>query len=119
MIPAPLLDHHATVWRPSEKRGTSGLRDTIRSWTKVEGSKRVGLILKVNHERRADTGGGERTDGEYDGICNAEVDVSEGDVLEVYSGRMSPVNLKVDQHDAAGGMSAELVLIPFTGKLAS
>lgn len=116
MIPAPLLDHHASVWRYSEKRGTSGLRETVRTWTK---GKRVGLILKVNHERRADTGGGERTDGEYDGICNAEADIRSGDVLEVYSGRMSPLNLEVDEHDAAGGMSAAMVLVPYTGKLAS
>ncbi len=119
MIPAPLFQHHASVWRYSEKRGTTGLRETIRSWKKVEGSKRVGLILKVNHERRADTGGGERTEGEYDGVCNPDVDVHEGDVLEVYSGRMSPLNLEVDEHDSAGGFSAAMVLIPFTGKLAS
>lgn len=117
MIPAPLLTHRATVWRKSEKRGTGGLRETIRSWTKVEGAKRVGLILKVNHERRGDTGGGERTEGEYEGICNGGVDIVEGDVLEVYSGQMSPLNLKVDEKDQPADIA--LVLVPFVGKLAS
>ncbi len=118
MIPAALFDHRATVWRYRELRGAT-FREKNRQWSQVKNSKRIGLILSVTRERREDTGGGERTTGEYAGACNAHVDVEEGDVLEVYSGRMSPVNLEVDEHDAPGGMTAELVLVPFTGTLAS
>ena len=118
MIPAPLLDHRATVWRYRELRGTS-LREKTRQWGRVSRARRIGLILKANRERRDDTGAGERTTGEYMGVCNATVDVCEGDVLEVYSGRMSPINLRVEEHDAPGGQTAELLLIPFTGTLAS
>ena len=118
MIPAPLFDHRATVWRYREPRGAS-LREKTRQWNRVSSARRVGLILKVNRERRDDTGAGERTTGEYSGVCNARIDMCEGDVLEVYSGRMSPLNLKVEEHDAPGGQTAELVMVPFTGTLAS
>ncbi len=118
MIPAPLFDHRATVWRYREKRGSS-LREITRQWVRVPQARRIGMLLKVNNERRADTGGGERTVGEYEGTCNAHVNVLEGDVLEVYSGRMAPINLKVQGHDAVGGMTAALVMVPFVGKLAS
>lgn len=118
MIPAPLFDHHATVWRHRERTGTQ-LREVTRQWSPVKNSRRIGLILSVTRERREDTGAGERTTGEYAGLCNTYVDVEEGDVLEVYAGRMAPIQLRVDQHDAEGGMNAELVLVPYTGKLAS
>ncbi len=118
MIPGPLFDHHATVWRYTEARGAS-LREKARQWKRVEGALRIGLLLKATREAREDTGAGERTTGEYSGTCNARVDVEESDVLEVYDGRMAPLNLKVEAHDAAGGMTAELVLVPFTGELAS
>lgn len=118
MIPGAVFDHHATVWRYGEARGAS-LREKVRQWKRVEGARRIGLLLKANREAREDTGAGERTTGEYAGTCNARVDVGEGDVLEVYEGRMAPVNLKVEAHDAVGGMTAELVLVPFIGELAS
>ena len=118
MIPGPLFDHRATVWRHRELRGAS-FREKTRQWSRVSSAKRIGLLLSVNRERREDTGAGERTTGEYAGVCNARVDVCEGDVLEVYDGRMAPLNLKVDEHDALGGMTAELVMVPFTGTLAS
>ena len=118
MIPAPLFDHHATVWRYNELRG-SALLDTSRQWKQVAKARRIGLILEVNREARDDTGAGERTTGQYTGTCNAHVDVRGGDVLEVYRGRMAPLKLKVEEHDAAGGMTAALVMVPFVGKLAS
>ena len=118
MIPAPLFDHRATVWRYNELRGTA-LLETSRQWKQVDSAKRIGLILAVDREARDDTGGGERTTGEYSGTCNAHVDLRGGDVLEVYRGRMAPLNLKVEEHDAAGGMTASLVMVPFVGKLAS
>ena len=118
MIPGPLFDHHATVWRYGEARGAS-LREKVRQWKRITSARRIGLLLKANREAREDTGAGERTTGEYAGTCNARVDVTEGDVLEVYEGRMAPINLKVDGHDAVGGMTAALVLVPFTGELAS
>ena len=118
MIPAALFDHHATVWRHREVVGAS-LREKTRQWSRVSTARRIGLLLKVVRERREDTGAGERTTGEYEGFCNARVDVCEGDVLEVYSGRNAPVNLKVDEHDAPGGLTAEMVLVPFVGELAS
>lgn len=118
MIPAPLFDHHATVWRYRELRGAS-FREKTRQWSRVQGARRIGLILQVNREARDDTGAGERTTGEYAGTCDAHVDVQGGDVLEVYGGRMAPLNLKVEEHDAAGGMTAALVMVPFVGELAS
>ena len=118
MIAGAIFDHHATVWRYSEARGAS-LREKVRQWKRVAASRRIGLLLKANREAREDTGAGERTTGEYAGTCNARVDVCEGDVLEVYDGRMAPINLKVEAHDAVGGMTAELVLVPFAGSLAS
>ncbi len=118
MIPGAIFDHHATVWRYGEARGAS-LREKVRQWKQVEGAKRIGLLLTANREAREDTGAGERTTGEYAGTCNARVDVTGGDVLEVYDGRHAPLNLKVEEHDAPGGMTAELVLVPFTGELAS
>ncbi len=118
MIPAPFFDHRATVWRYRELRGAS-LREKTRQWRRVSRSRRIGLLLKVNREAREDTGAGERTTGEYAGTCNAHVDVCEGDVLEVYYGRNAPIQLKVQQLDAVGGMTAELVMVPFTGQLAS
>ncbi len=92
MIPAALFDHRATVWRYREKRGTS-LREKTRQWRRVPKARRTGLRLRANREARDDTGGGERTTGEYTAVCNPWVDVVEGDVLEVYSGRMAPLNL--------------------------
>ena len=118
MIPAALFDHRATVWRYNELRGASLLEKT-RQWRRVSTAKRIGLILEVNREARDDTGAGERTTGQYAGTCNAHVDVRGGDVLEVYRGRMAPLNLKVEEHDGAGGMTAALVMVPFVGKLAS
>ncbi|MDK1102494.1 MAG: hypothetical protein QGD93_02555 [Actinomycetota bacterium] len=118
MIPAPLFDHRATVWRYRELRGAS-LREKTRQWRRVSSARRVGLILKTDREAREDTGAGERTTGAYSAVCNAHIDVTEGDVLEVYSGRMSPLQLKVEAHDAAGGMTAVLGMVPFTGQLAS
>ena len=118
MIPAPLFDHHATVWRYSEARGAS-LREKVRQWKRVSTARRTGLLLKANREGREDTGAGERTTGEYSAVCNAYVDVCEGDVLEVYAGWMAPIKLKVEAHDAVGGDTAEMVLVPFTGTLAS
>ncbi len=118
MIPAPLFDHRATVWRYRELRG-SAFREKTRQWRRVTSSRRVGLMLKVDREARDDTGAGERTTGQYAGTCNAHVDVQGGDVLEVYYGRHSPIQLKVEQLDAVGGMTAELVMVPFTGELAS
>ena len=105
MIPAPLLDHRATVWRYLEKRGSS-LLETTRQWGRVSTAQRMGLLLEANREARDDTGGGERTTGEYSGTCNAHVDVCEGDVLEVYSGPNAPINLKVEGRDPSGGMDA-------------
>ena len=118
MIPAPFFDHRATVWRYRELRGAS-LREKTRQWQRVSTARRVGLLLKANREARDDAGAGERTTGEYSATCNARVDVLEGDVLEVYYGRMAPIKLKVEAHDAAGGMTAALVMAPFTGQLAS
>lgn len=118
MIPAPLFDHRATVWRYREIRGTS-LREKTRQWHRVSSAHRIGLILEAIRERREDTGAGERTTGEYTGTCNARVDVCEGDVLEVYWGRMAPINLKVEGGDAPGGMTRKMDLVPFTGQLAS
>lgn len=118
MIPAPLLDHRATVWRYSEVRGAS-LLEKNRQWKRVTTARRMGLILKASREARGDTGAGERTVGEYSGACNAHVDVCEGDVLEVYWGRNAPINLKVEAHDASGGQNADLVMVPWTGELAS
>ncbi len=118
MIPANIFDHHATVWRYRELRGTS-LREQVRKWTKVAGSRRVGLLLKVGREARDDTGAGERTTGEYTGTLNAHIDVQGGDVLEVYSGPLSPLQLKVEEIDPAGGMTVALMAVPFTGELAS
>lgn len=118
MIPAPLFDHRATVWRYRELRGAA-LREKTRQWKRVTTARRMGLLLKVNREARDDTGAGERTTGEYAGTCNAHVDVQGGDVLEVYYGRHAPIQLKVEQLDAVGGMTAELVMVPFVGKLAS
>ncbi len=118
MIPAPLFDHRATVWRYRELRGSS-FREKKRQWKRVSAARRIGLMLTANREARDDTGAGERTTGEYAAVCNARVDVQEGDVLEVYSGRMSPLQLKVEAHDAPGGMTAALVMVPFTGELAS
>jgi len=118
VIPAALFDHRATVWRYRELRGAS-FREKTRQWKRVSTARRMGLLLKANREARDDTGAGERTTGEYAGTCNARADVCEGDVLEVYYGRMAPVNLKVEAHDAVGGMTAELVMVPFVGKLAS
>lgn len=116
MIPAPLFDHRATVWRYNELRGASLLQKT-RQWKRVASARRIGLILKVDREARDDTGAGERTTGQYAGTCNARVDIRGGDVLEVYRGRMAPLNLKVEEHDAVGGMTASLVMVPFVGKL--
>ncbi len=118
MIPAPLFDHHATVWRYRELR-TAALRNRERQWSKVATARRIGVLVKAVRERRDDTGAGERTTGEYAGVVNARVDVCEGDVLEVYDGPTSPINLKVDGRDVVGGMTAELVLVPFVGELAS
>lgn len=117
-LPATLFDHRATVWRFREKRGAA-LREKTRQWRRVQKARRIGLRLKVNHESRADTGGGERTTGEYAGVCNARIDILEGDVLEVYFGPTAPIELKVDERDPAGGMTAALTLVPFTGTLAS
>ena len=118
MIPAPLFDHRATVWRYRELRGAS-LLEKARQWRRVASSRRIGLLLKVNREAREDTGAGERTTGEYTGTCNAHVDLRGGDVLEVYYGRHAPLQLKVEQLDAIGGMAAEFLMVPFTGELAS
>ncbi len=118
MIPAAFFDHRATVWRYRELRGAA-LREKTRQWKRVTSSRRIGLLLKVDREARDDTGAGERTTGQYAGTCNAHVDVQGGDVLEVYYGRHSPIQLKVEQLDAVGGMTAELVMVPFIGKLAS
>ena len=118
MIPAALFDHRATVWRYRELRGAN-LREKTRQWRRVTTARRMGLLLKANRENRDDLGAGERTTGQYAGTCNARDDVLEGDVLEVYYGRMAPLNLKVEAHDAVGGMTASLGLVPFVGKLAS
>ncbi len=118
MIPAPLFDHRATVWRYLELRG-SALLETTRQWKQVAGARRIGLILEVDRAARDDTGAGERTTGQYTGKVNARVDVRGGDVLEIYLGRMAPLKLKVEEHDAVGGMTAALVMVPFVGKLAS
>ncbi len=118
MIPAALCDHRATVWRYRELTG-SGLLETTRQWRRVASARRIGLILEVDRQARDDTGAGERTTGQYAGKCNARVDVRGGDVLEVYRGRHAPITLKVEQLDALGGMTAELVMVPFIGKLAS
>lgn len=118
MIPGPIFEHRASVWRYGENRGAE-FREKVRNWYKVSTASRIGLLLKANREARDDTGGGERTTGEYSGACNAHVDVCEGDVLEVYSGRMAPIQLKVEAHDGVGGMTADLVLVPFVGELAS
>ena len=118
MIPAALFDHRATVWRYRELRGSS-FREKTRQWKRVSTARRMGLFLKVNREARDDTGAGERTTGEYSGTCNAHVDVQGGDVLEVYYGRHAPLNLKVEEHDAPGGQTAALVMVPFVGELAS
>ena len=116
MIPAALFDHRATVWRYRELRGAN-LREKTRQWKRVSTARRMGLLLKTNRENRDDLGAGERTTGQYAGTCNAHVDVAEGDVLEVYYGRMAPITLKVEAHDAVGGMTAALGLVPFVGKL--
>ncbi len=118
MIPAALFDHRATVWRYRELRGAA-LREKTRQWKRVSTSRRMGLLLTVDREARDDTGGGERTTGQYAGTCNARVDIQGGDVLEVYYGRHAPIQLKVEQHDAVGGMTADLVMVPFVGELAS
>ena len=118
VIPAPLFNHRATVWRHREKR-VPGLREVTRQWGRVAGAQRIGLVLSVNRERREDTGGGERTTGEYAAVCNRRADVKEGDVLEVYRGPMAPVNLRVDERDATSERTAELLAVPYIGKLAS
>lgn len=114
MIPAAMFDHRATVWSPDEKTGGT-FREVERRWKR--GQQRVGLKLDTTSERRDDTGGGERTLGVWKGICALRVSVAEGDVLEVYSGPMAPLNLKVDGVHRPGRSHTQLVLAPFSGKL--
>ncbi len=109
-----MLDHRATVWAPDDETGGS-FREVVRGWKR--GQERLPVKLDTTRERRENTGGGERTTGEWKGIAPLSARVCEGDVLEVYSGPMSPVELKVDQVHRPGRSHTELVLVPFTGKL--
>ncbi len=109
-----MFDHTATVWSPDEETGSS-FREVVRNWKRGQG--RLRLKIDTTRERREDTGGGERTTGEWKGLASLSASVCDGDVLEVFSGPMSPVQLKVDQVHRPGRSHTELVLVPFTGKL--
>lgn len=114
MIPATTYDHRATVWGQTEEKGAT-YREKRRRWKRVQ--ERVPVKVYPTRERREDTGGGDRTTGEWKGIAPIGAKVCEGDVLEVHTGPMAPVNLKVDQMHKPGGNHTALVLVDFQGKL--
>lgn len=113
-LPATTFDHRATVWGQSEEKGST-FREKRRRWKRVE--ERVPCMIYPTRERREDSGGGERTTGEWKALAPFGAKLEEGDVLEVYSGPMAPVQLKVDQVHRPGRSHTQLVLVDFSGKL--
>lgn len=119
MIPGPATyDHRANVWAQRDEVGAT-FREKRRRWKRVQ--ERVWCKVYPTRERREDTGGGERTTGEWKAILPNSAEVVEGDVLELYDGPQAPEQLKVDQAHRPGGRGPgghlELVLVDFKGKL--
>ena len=86
MIPATSFDHTVTVWAPKPEGELGTLRTVLRKFARVQGAERVRMKVYVTRERREDTGGGDRTTGEYKALCRYGVEVKTGDVLEVLEG---------------------------------
>lgn len=112
-LPATTFDHRATVWIQSDAKGAT-FRETVRRWKRSHG---VPCMIYPTRERRDDTGGGERTTGEWKALAPFGAKIEEGDVLEVYSGPMAPVKLKVDQVHRPGRSHTQCVLVDFSGRL--
>ncbi len=113
-LPAATFDHRARVWAQSDEKGPT-FRETVRGWKPVE--ERVPCMIYPTRERRDDTGGGERTTGEWKALAPFGAKIEEGDVLEVYAGPMAPVELKVDQVHRPGRSHTQCVLVDFSGRL--
>lgn len=113
-VPATVLDHRVTAWRYTESRGA--FRETLRGWGKIPGLEDFGMKVTVTRERVEDSGGGERTGGEYSGLCDF-VELVEGDVIELVEGAEAPATLKVDEAYHPVRDHTELVLVPWVGDL--
>lgn len=118
MIGGLAYDHTATVWRSTESR-SAGLRDVTRSWAKVAAATGIRIGVQVLRERRDDTGGGERTTGEYSGYGPAALDLEEGDVVQLTAGPEAPATLEVDRACRPQNRHLELTLIAWPGELPS
>lgn len=114
-VPVTVLDHLVCVWRYTETTGT--LRETLRKWDRVPGYEEVGMKITVSSERQEDTGGGERTGGEYAGLCDFAEDIVEGDVIELVEGAEAPATLKVEEVYHPVRDHTELVMLPWLGDL--
>lgn len=110
-------DHTATCHRATESKGAD-FREVTRTWAAVAAATDFELALQVNREAREDAGPGERVRGEYNGYCeDAEIDVQEGDVLDVTAGPDSPATLYVEQVYRPANDHAEFVLSSWDGSL--
>lgn len=118
MISPATLKTTVTVWEPREERGAP-FREKRRRWKRRVGLDRLKVQLMVTRERIENSGGGERTGGEYKALCRAKAEVCEGDILEVIAGPGSPATLRVEQVHRPDNNHTQLVLIPWVGELDS
>lgn len=117
MIPSTHFDHRASVWRFQERESAT-LRVKERQWGPVAGSDDVPVALQAQRQTWEDRPGGQKVGGEWKAFAHADMDVLEGDVLEVYEGPLAPMNLEVDSAYPPRSHHMELVLIPWDGSLA-
>lgn len=123
MIPSTHFDHRVQVWGSTDVRGST-FGDVSRAWSPVPGQYDVGMAIQVKRQTRSDQGPGERVVGEYHGYASADVDVVEGDVLEILSGPEASANpdeprlLKADSVYRPRGRHTQIVLIDWQGALA-
>lgn len=117
MLATPLLDHEATVWRRNETKGPK-FREVQPGWAIVSGTADTAFGIQVRSERREDPGGGEAVMGDYAGYASdPELDVQEGDVLQLTSGPESPANLEVQRVYRPRKHHTELTLTAWHGSL--
>jgi hypothetical protein len=117
MIPAVLEDHTVTVYRKNQTRGPK-FREAKPGWAAVAGTAGTAVGIQVRRERREDGGPGEAVAGEYKGFSNdPDLDVQEGDVLDVTAGPESPATLKVEEAYRPRNHHTELVLSRWQGSL--
>lgn len=116
MIGGVLYDHTVTVWRFRESE-SSTLRVKERRWAPVSGEDGVRLSIQTRRESWDNPGGGQKAVGEYSGYGPPNLDILEGDVLEVYEGPEAPMKVEVDSARRPRGHHTELVLISWQGSL--